>query len=126
MTADTRVPLVSATGSCNMGRIVGPAVASAHGSDHSRARRKQRRDRDGRRRPRSGRRAALFAAVGTAGQRCTTLRRLLVHRAVADKLVSRLAEAYRQVPIGDPLEEGTLMGPVVSEQAIEQMMSALE
>jgi aldehyde dehydrogenase (NAD+) len=126
MTGDTRLPLISATGSCAMGRIVGPAVAA-----------------------RAGRtilelggnnavivmddanldlavRAALFAAVGTAGQRCTTLRRLLVHRAVADKTINRLAEAYRQVVIGDPLEEGTLMGPVVSERAISQMMSSIE
>ena len=71
-------------------------------------------------------RASLFAAVGTAGQRCTTLRRLLVHRAVADKVVDRLAEAYKQVKIGDPLEEDTLMGPVISESAIDQMMNALE
>jgi aldehyde dehydrogenase (NAD+) len=71
-------------------------------------------------------RAALFSAVGTSGQRCTSLRRLLVHRAVADKVVNRLAEAYGQVSIGDPLEEGTLMGPVVSEHAITQMMSSIE
>ena len=71
-------------------------------------------------------RGALFSAVGTAGQRCTTLRRLLVHRAVADKVVSRLAEAYKQVPIGDPLADGVLMGPVVSEDTIDQMMNALE
>jgi aldehyde dehydrogenase (NAD+) len=70
-------------------------------------------------------RATLFSAVGTAGQRCTTLRRLLVHRAIADKLVSRLSEAYSQLTIGDPLDHDTLMGPVVSESAIEQMMEAL-
>ena len=71
-------------------------------------------------------RATLFSAVGTAGQRCTTLRRLLVHRAIADKMMSRLSEAYSQVAIGDPLDGDTLMGPVVSEDAIEQMMDALE
>jgi aldehyde dehydrogenase (NAD+) len=71
-------------------------------------------------------RATLFSAVGTAGQRCTSLRRLLVHRAVSDKMVGWLAEAYRQVKIGDPSEPGTLMGPVVSQGAIDQMMSALE
>ena len=59
-------------------------------------------------------RAVLFAAVGTAGQRCTSLRRLIVHEAIADKLVDRLIDAYRQVPIGDPLESGTLMGPLVT------------
>jgi aldehyde dehydrogenase (NAD+) len=126
LTADTRVPLVSATGSCAMGRIVGPAVAQRMGrtilelGGNNAIIVMDDADLD------LAVRAALFAAVGTAGQRCTTLRRLLVHRAVADKVVSRLAEAYGQVPIGDPLEEGTLMGPVISEQAIEQMMSAIE
>jgi aldehyde dehydrogenase (NAD+) len=71
-------------------------------------------------------RATLFSAVGTAGQRCTSLRRLLVDSAISDKVVDRLAEAYRQVKIGDPSESGTLMGPVVSEGAIEQMMTALD
>jgi aldehyde dehydrogenase (NAD+) len=126
LTADTRIPLVSATGSCAMGRIVGPAVARRMGrtilelGGNNAIIVMDDADLD------LAVRAALFAAVGTAGQRCTSLRRLLVHRAVADKLVSRLAEAYGQVPIGDPLEEGTLMGPVISEQAIEQMMSAIE
>ncbi len=126
MTADTRVPLISATGSCAMGRIVGPAVAKRMGrtilelggnnaivvmddADLELAVR-----------------AALFSAVGTAGQRCTSLRRLLVHRAVADKVVNRLAEAYGQVTIGDPLEPGTLMGPVISEDAIGRMMESIE
>ena len=126
MNADTRLPLISATGSCAMGRIVGPAVAQRMGRSILEL---------------GGNnaiivmddanldlavRAALFSAVGTSGQRCTTLRRLLVHRAIADKMVDRLAEAYKQVTIGDPLEESTLMGPVVSERAIEQMMNSLE
>jgi aldehyde dehydrogenase (NAD+) len=126
MTADSRLPLVSATGSCNMGRIVGPAVAQRMGrtilelGGNNAVIVMDDADLE------LAVRAVLFAAVGTAGQRCTTLRRLLVHRAVADKMVSRLADAYRQIPIGDPLEAGTLMGPVVGEQAITQMMSALE
>ncbi|HUG07546.1 MAG TPA: aldehyde dehydrogenase family protein [Acidimicrobiia bacterium] len=126
LTADTRVPLVSATGSCAMGRIVGPAVAQRMGrtilelGGNNAIIVLDDADLD------LAVRAALFAAVGTAGQRCTSLRRLLVHRAVADKLVSRLAEAYGQVTIGGPLEEGTLMGPVISEAAIEQMMSSIE
>jgi len=70
-------------------------------------------------------RASLFAAVGTAGQRCTSLRRLIVHQAIADKLIDRLVDAYRQVPIGDPLESGTLMGPLVTARAIDDMMEAL-
>ncbi|HEX6301694.1 MAG TPA: aldehyde dehydrogenase family protein [Acidimicrobiia bacterium] len=126
MTGDTRIPLVSATGSCAMGRIVGPAVAQRMGRSilelggNNAVIVMDDADLD------LAVRAALFSAVGTAGQRCTTLRRLLVHRAVADKVVSRLVEAYRQVTIGDPLEEGTLMGPVISERAIDQMMDALE
>lgn len=126
MTADRRIPLVSATGSCAMGRIVGPAVAERMGrtilelGGNNAVIVMDDADLD------LAVRATLFAAVGTAGQRCTTLRRLLVHRAVADKMISRLSEAYSQVTMGDPLEEGTLMGPVVSEAAIEQMMRALK
>jgi aldehyde dehydrogenase (NAD+) len=126
MTADTRIPLVSATGSCAMGRIVGPAVAQRMGrtilelGGNNAIVVMDDADLD------LAVRGALFSAVGTAGQRCTSLRRLLVHSAVADKLVGRLAEAYKQVTIGDPLEAGTLMGPVISERAIEQMMSSLE
>ncbi len=126
MNHDTRVPLISATGSCDMGRIVGPAVAQRMGRSilelggNNAVIVMDDADLD------LAVRASLFAAVGTAGQRCTTLRRLLVHRAVADKMISRLVEAYGQVTIGDPLEEGTLMGPVVTESAIDDMMNALE
>ena len=126
LTADTRVPLVSATGSCALGRIVGPAVAQRMGRSilelggNNAIIVMDDADLD------LAVRASLFSAVGTAGQRCTSLRRLIVHRAVADKLVNRLAEAYGQVSIGDPLDEGTLMGPVISETAISQMMGAIE
>jgi aldehyde dehydrogenase (NAD+) len=126
MTADTRIPLVSATGSCAMGRIVGPAVAQRMGrtilelGGNNAIVVMDDADLD------LAVRGALFSAVGTAGQRCTSLRRLIVHSAVADKVVGRLAEAYKQVTIGDPLETGTLMGPVISEKAIEQMMASLE
>ncbi|UCC86871.1 MAG: aldehyde dehydrogenase family protein, partial [Anaerolineales bacterium] len=68
----------------------------------------------------------LFGAVGTAGQRCTTTRRIIVHRNIADELSNRLVQAYRQVPIGNPLEDGILMGPLVNEWAVEDMMAALE
>jgi aldehyde dehydrogenase (NAD+) len=70
-------------------------------------------------------RAILFAAVGTAGQRCTTLRRLIVHPSIADRLVSRLREAYAQVRIGNPLEEGVLLGPLIDEQAYAAMAKSL-
>jgi len=126
MNQDTRLPLISATGSCNMGRIVGPAVAQRMGrtilelGGNNAVIVMDDADLD------LAVRATLFSAVGTAGQRCTSLRRLLVHRAIADKLVSRLTEAYRQVSIGDPLQAGTLMGPLAGERAVEQMMAALD
>ena len=71
-------------------------------------------------------RAVLFGSVGTAGQRCTTTRRLIVHEDVVDELTERLAKAYKQVPIGDPLQEGTLMGPLATPAAVAQMGAALE
>jgi aldehyde dehydrogenase (NAD+) len=126
MNQDARLPLISATGSCNMGRIVGPAVAQRMGrtilelGGNNAVIVMDDADID------LAVRGTLFSAVGTAGQRCTSLRRLLVHRAVADKLVSRLTEAYKQIKIGDPLESGTLMGPLVGERAVEQMMDALD
>ena len=126
MNQDTRLPLISATGSCNMGRIVGPAVAQRLGrtilelGGNNAVIVMDDADLE------LAVRGTLFSAVGTAGQRCTSLRRLLVHRAISDKLIARLAEAYRQVKIGDPSEPGTLMGPLVSEGAVEQMMSALD
>ena len=125
MNHDTRLPLISATGSCAMGRIVGPAVAQRTGrtilelGGNNAVIVMDDADLD------LAVRATLFSAVGTAGQRCTTLRRLLVHSAVADKMISSLVEAYKQIPIGDPMEDGVLMGPVVGEQAITQMMESL-
>jgi aldehyde dehydrogenase (NAD+) len=71
-------------------------------------------------------RAVLFGAVGTAGQRCTTIRRLFVHKNIAAKFTARLIEAYKQVRIGDPLDPDTLMGPLVDETAIDIMMFGLE
>lgn len=71
-------------------------------------------------------RAVLFGAVGTAGQRCTTTRRLLLQRGIAQTVTDRLVAAYRQVPVGNPLEPGTLMGPLVSRSAVEDMMRGLQ
>jgi aldehyde dehydrogenase (NAD+) len=126
MVNDRRLPLISATGSIRMGKQVGPAVASRLGRSILELGGNNAivvmDDAD----LELAVRAALFAAVGTAGQRCTSLRRLLVHRAIADKLIDRLKEAYGQVRIGDPLEDGTLMGPLVNEAAVDQMMAALE
>jgi aldehyde dehydrogenase (NAD+) len=70
-------------------------------------------------------RAVLFGAVGTAGQRCTTTRRLFLQRGIAEKVTAALVKAYRQVKIGDPLEEGTLMGPLVNRRAVDDMLDGV-
>jgi aldehyde dehydrogenase (NAD+) len=123
---DERVALVSATGSVRMGQQVGPRVAKRFGrtllelGGNNAAVVTPSADLD------LAVRAIVFAAAGTAGQRCTTLRRLIVHRSVADGLVGRIAAAYRQLPIGDPSTEGTLVGPLIHETAYRDMVSALE
>ena len=71
-------------------------------------------------------RAILFGAVGTAGQRCTSTRRIIMQKGIASELTQRLVSAYRQVPLGDPLVDGTLMGPLVDGAAVEEMLEALE
>jgi aldehyde dehydrogenase (NAD+) len=123
---DDRVRLVSATGSTAMGRVVGPRVAARFGrallelggnnamivapsADLGLATR-----------------AIVFSAVGTAGQRCTTLRRLIVHRSVHDDLVARLRTAYASLPIGDPRTDGTLVGPLIDQRARDAMQRALD
>ena len=126
MVEDRRVPLISATGSTRMGETVGPAVAARMGRSilelggNNAIIVMDDADLD------LVTRAALFAAVGTAGQRCTSLRRLIVHSDVIDEILDRLVSAYAQVPIGDPLKEGTLMGPVISEQAVTATLAAIE
>ena len=126
MSRDRRLPVISATGSCRMGRILGPIVAERMGRSILELGGNNAiivmEDAD----PELAVRAALFSAVGTAGQRCTSLRRLLVQDGIGDELVKRLAAAYETVPIGDPLEEGTLMGPLSGQRAIDDMMAALD
>jgi aldehyde dehydrogenase (NAD+) len=123
---DDRVALVSATGSVRMGQQVGPRVAKRFGrtllelGGNNAAAVTPSADLD------LAVRAIVFAAAGTAGQRCTTLRRLIVHRSVADDLVGRIAAAYRQLPIGDPSTDGTLVGPLIHETAYRDMVGALE
>ena len=70
-------------------------------------------------------RAIVFGAVGTAGQRCTTTRRVIVHEDIYDELTQALMKAYRQIPIGDPLKPATLMGPLIDRKAVQNMQSAL-
>ena len=122
---DERVPLVSATGSTAMGKAIAPRIAARLGRSllelggNNAAIVAPSADLD------LVVRAVLFAAVGTAGQRCTSLRRLVVHETVADDLVDRLAAAYRSIPIGDPREEGTLVGPLITGEAFGRMEAAL-
>jgi aldehyde dehydrogenase (NAD+) len=71
-------------------------------------------------------RAILFGAVGTAGQRCTSTRRIIVHKSIAQELIRRLVQAYRQVRIGDPLDPAILMGPLITPDAVEDMFKAIE
>lgn len=120
------VPILSATGSTRMGGIVGPKVSARWGrpilelggnnamivapsADLEMAVR-----------------AIVFSAVGTAGQRCTSLRRLIVHKSIKDDLVAKLAKAYGSLPIGDPRSEGTLIGPLIDTASLDAMQSALE
>ncbi len=123
---DSRVKLVSATGSCEMGHHVAEVVSRRLGRTILEL---------------GGNngiiicpsanlelalRAVLFGAVGTAGQRCTTTRRLIIHESIFDNFTAQLVMAYKQVRIGNPLEPGTLMGPLVSAEAVEIMMKAIE
>lgn len=122
---DTRVPLISATGSCGMGRSVGGVVANRMGrcllelGGNNAVIVLRDADLD------LVVRSTLFGAVGTAGQRCTTTRRLLVEQPVVEELCTRLVRAYGQVRIGNPLEPGVLMGPLISQRAVENFHSAL-
>jgi aldehyde dehydrogenase (NAD+) len=126
LTANPDVPIVSATGSVRMGRAIAPVVAQRFGklilelggnnamivtpsADLELAIR-----------------AIVFSAVGTAGQRCTSLRRLIVHEDIYDPLVPRLVKTYAGLPIGDPLAAGTLVGPLIDERAADAMDHALE
>ncbi len=126
MIADRRLPLISATGSCRMGRHVSQVVARRLG--------KCLLELGGNNAiivmPDADMeltvRAVLFGAVGTAGQRCTTTRRLICHQSIAADLTERLVSAYKQVTIGDPLDPKTLLGPLISKAAVDQMRTALK
>jgi aldehyde dehydrogenase (NAD+) len=123
---DPRVPLVSATGSTQMGKELAPRISSRLGRSllelggNNAAIVAPSADLD------LVVRGVLFSAVGTAGQRCTSLRRLIVHESIADEVVERLTAAYRSVPIGDPREPGTLVGPLVSGESFERLAAALD
>ncbi|MFQ5399602.1 MAG: aldehyde dehydrogenase family protein [Anaerolineae bacterium] len=126
MTADKRLPLISFTGSIPTGRKVAEAVARRLGRTILELGGNNAIIVAPDANLELATRAILFGAVGTAGQRCTTTRRIIMHKGIADELTERLVKAYEQVKIGDPLEEGTLMGPLATRAAVENMMKALE
>ncbi|HZM04072.1 MAG TPA: aldehyde dehydrogenase family protein [Candidatus Saccharimonadales bacterium] len=125
MAQDKRLPLISATGSTRMGRDVGQKVQhrlgrvllELGGNNAIIVAPSANLD--------LAARAILFGAVGTAGQRCTTTRRVFVHQSIAAELTQRLVKAYRQVPIGNPLDSKTLMGPLINVAAVDAMQKAL-
>ena len=125
MIHDRRLPLISATGSCAMGRKVGTAVAGRLGRSllelggNNAIIVTEDADLD------MAVRATLFGAVGTAGQRCTSTRRVIIQRSVKEAFLSSLIKAYEQINIGNPLDMGTLMGPLIDQAAVEGMLSAL-
>ncbi len=120
------IPVVSATGSTRMGAIVGPKVAARFGRSilelggNNAMIVAPSADMD------MAVRAIVFSAVGTAGQRCTTLRRLIAHHSIKDALVAKLVKAYASLPIGDPRVAGTLIGPLVDTASRDRMVAALE
>ncbi|MCH2141581.1 MAG: aldehyde dehydrogenase family protein [Phycisphaerales bacterium] len=126
MIADRRLPLISATGSCRMGRHVGTQVAKRLGRSllelggNNAIIVTETADLD------LVIRGTLFGAVGTAGQRCTTTRRLYCHSSVVDAVTQGLVKAYQQVPIGDPLDSSTLVGPLIDQRSVDAMRDALE
>ena len=126
MTVDDRLPLISATGSTKMGRIVGSKVAGRFGKSLLEL---------------GGNNAiiitpeadlevtivgALFGAVGTCGQRCTSTRRLIIHDSVYEEVKSKLASAYKQLKIGNPLDESNHVGPLIDKDAVNMYLKAIE
>ncbi len=125
MTEDTRVPLVSFTGSTTVGRMVNAAVAKRLGrcllelsgnnaiivDEHADLTRAMP--------------AIVFGAIGTAGQRCTTTRRLIVHHSIYDKVKEALIKAYAKITIGDPLDQKNLMGPLIDIQAVDNFLQSI-
>ncbi len=126
MINDKRLPLISFTGSTKMGQRVSEAVARRFGrtilelGGNNAIIVAEDADLD------MAVRTILFGAVGTAGQRCTSTRRIIMHKSIASDLTKRIVQAYEQVKLGNPAEEGILMGPLVTKEAVKDMMAALE
>ena len=122
---DPRVPLVSATGSTRMGRAVGPRVAARFGRSLLELGGNNAMIVTPSADLELAVRAILFSAVGTCGQRCTSLRRLIAHESVRTELTARLERAYEQIAVGDPRAAQTLVGPLVDHASFEAMQAAL-
>ena len=126
MVADHRVPLVSATGSTAMGRQIGPRIAARLGRSLLELGGNNAvivmDDAD----LRLALTAVAFGAVGTAGQRCTTTRRLFLQKGIAAGFTERLVAAYAKIPIGDPTEPGTMCGPLIDRSAVETFRRTID
>ncbi|HSC60676.1 MAG TPA: aldehyde dehydrogenase family protein [Rhizomicrobium sp.] len=122
---DARIPVVSATGSTRMGRELAPVVAARFGKSILELGGNNAMIVAPSAKLDLAQRGITFAAVGTAGQRCTTLRRLFVHESIYDTLVPALKKIYAGLPIGNPLEKGTLVGPLIDKAAFDGMERAL-
>ena len=126
MANDTRVPLISATGSTRMGKAVGAAVGARLGKSllelggNNAIIISENADLD------SSLVGAVFGAVGTAGQRCTSTRRLIIHESVYDAFKQKLVNAYKQIRIGDPLDENNHMGPLIDQDAVALYLDSIE
>ena len=124
--SDKRIPLISATGSFKMGRRVasvvgerlGKTILELGGNNAIIVMEDANLDLTVR--------AILFGAIGTAGQRCTTTRRIIVHKNISDTLTKRLMHAYSQIKIGNPLDTNSLMGPLIDQEAVDNMMKAIK
>ena len=125
LSEDKRVPLVSATGSCRMGRIVGATVAKRFGRSLLELGGNNAiivcEDAD----IELASRGIVFGAVGTAGQRCTTTRRLFVHKNIKEELIKKLKSAYSKVKIGSPLDEKNLLGPLINQTSVDSYKNAI-
>jgi len=122
---DSRIPLISATGSTRMGKKVAVAVSQRLGRSLLELGGNNAIIITPNADLKMAVTAILFGAVGTAGQRCTTTRRLIIHESIHDKLKASLVKAYKQVKIGNPMEEGVLMGPLIDKAAVQNYTDAL-
>ena len=126
MIKDPRLPLISFTGSTSMGRHVNKTVSERFGKTILELGGNNAIVIDESAEMELAIPAVVFGAVGTAGQRCTSTRRLIIHESIYDSFLEKLINAYKQVKIGDPLDNSTLMGPLVNEQAVDNYLNAIE